>query len=1066
MLSQNNQLAEHLLKQKSSLIAQVSALHSQSKPDTLQKAHQLLEDWQQQYNLHYTTPDRDIVYALAFNNVLQGRITNAKQHIESLLEHFQNNLSILKLAIHIYTSVDAHAEPTKAMPLITHLQQLHPTQKKHCQLSLCICLRQSKKNKEALSLARQILDQYPDDQKAISNYANCLDSLGFVEQALNYYKTLYQHDRNNPIYIFMVAQTAMIAHQCDLAHEMFNQLLTYNITQSLRAASEVYHAKVFEIEGNYTKACAPIESFANADAMAVRHRNFPVPQWKGERTQNLLIYGELAIGDQLAALRLVAQASKQVDNIYLSIDPRLHALINKDIQNIAIIKNSWLQEELIFHDPGIKIDKVIATISLYAIYPTLPQQFDPFVVSLHREKEKIAKIRKKLHTKLNQKFMIGLSWFSTTKTPSLRSLRSIEIEALQPLFALEDCVFISLQHGLDRTQTKAIQAISQGRFIQLEELDIDKDLHIPALIMSALDLVITTGNSTLHIAGALGLECWALLPKFWPSYYRIKNNQMYWYRDIRVFMQRNNMQWDDVITEVVLQLKSHIAVKSNHSDTHQILDFDKLYPIAVQGDSKAIDAAVEPWITHHDHPFPEQVCDAWLLKAYSRHNMPHGELTDNMIANALSYNKKSSRAWHAYGYACYCKKLYREAIEALQNAIALSSKDFPLAWYHLGQALLNNHSIDEAIVAFKQNIKSSCPNIQAYLELSFILNQRQQLDEEEKYLKAAIKLFDNPKSKFNYALNLIAQGKYQEAWPYYQFRYAAYDHTQHQLPGKIWKGESCNEHYLVLYAEQGIGDLLVQLLSLQYIECKQNITLICDKRLHSLLKRSFPNLNMIDMTTIENDINAFRSFRHPRFLNQHTGALPQILKLPRLDDPNFRNPILKPNPERALQYKQYLQKKFKNKKLVGIAWTTKNPNTAYKSINLADMVPAVERPEIQLINLQFGLDLNISEKFKYLDQFNIFAVKDLNLWEDIDGVIALISILDLVITSSNSNVQFAGSVGTRTIVLTPTINTWSLSLAHGEQSAWFKNMRIIRQKQPDDWQPVLKDLSKAIDQFI
>jgi len=73
--------------------------------------------------------------------------------------------------------------------------------------------------------------------------------------------------------------------------------------------------------------------------------------------------------------------------------------------------------------------------------------------------------------------------------------------------------------------------------------------------ISALDLVISVDNSTVHIAGALGIPTWTLLPFDcdWRWFLKCRDYTP-WYQTMRLFRQKIPGDWAQVIDRVCKSL--------------------------------------------------------------------------------------------------------------------------------------------------------------------------------------------------------------------------------------------------------------------------------------------------------------------------------------------------------------------------------------------------------------------------------------------------------------------------------------------------------------------------------
>ena len=83
--------------------------------------------------------------------------------------------------------------------------------------------------------------------------------------------------------------------------------------------------------------------------------------------------------------------------------------------------------------------------------------------------------------------------------------------------------------------------------------------------VSALDLVISTSNATVHMAGALGEKVWNLLPYIPDWRWMLKRKDTPWYPSMKLFRQTRMNNWSDVFQQVSLELNQYI---SNHCATN------------------------------------------------------------------------------------------------------------------------------------------------------------------------------------------------------------------------------------------------------------------------------------------------------------------------------------------------------------------------------------------------------------------------------------------------------------------------------------------------------------------
>ena len=91
-----------------------------------------------------------------------------------------------------------------------------------------------------------------------------------------------------------------------------------------------------------------------------------------------------------------------------------------------------------------------------------------------------------------------------------------------------------------------------------EVVDIGKDLKdfaITSATLSNLDLVICNDTSLAHLAGALNIPCYILLPYEVNWRWHTDLSKCDWYDSVKLFRQKSIGDWNGVFEEVLEELK-------------------------------------------------------------------------------------------------------------------------------------------------------------------------------------------------------------------------------------------------------------------------------------------------------------------------------------------------------------------------------------------------------------------------------------------------------------------------------------------------------------------------------
>jgi ADP-heptose:LPS heptosyltransferase len=154
---------------------------------------------------------------------------------------------------------------------------------------------------------------------------------------------------------------------------------------------------------------------------------------------------------------------------------------------------------------------------------------------------------------LGPKMKVGIAWTGGNKNTG-KARRSVDLYDLLPILR-QDATFVSLQYMdspevLSLERDHGIKVHHWKRAVQSEDHD---DC---AALVAELDLVITVQTAIVHLCGALGQTCWAMLPKTPRWFYGITGDSMPWYKSVKLYRQR--YKWVDLIAEVGTDLRNLI----------------------------------------------------------------------------------------------------------------------------------------------------------------------------------------------------------------------------------------------------------------------------------------------------------------------------------------------------------------------------------------------------------------------------------------------------------------------------------------------------------------------------
>ena len=203
--------------------------------------------------------------------------------------------------------------------------------------------------------------------------------------------------------------------------------------------------------------------------------------------------------------------------------------------------------------PGVKRARLLSL--PHAIGVEASSDLGHRVPYLYAEPERVARWTERIR---GPDFKVGIVW-QGNPAYDLDHLRSPPLRHYLPLTALDGIQAFSLQkfHGVD--QLASVDPSTHPIVDLGPELDLDVAFLDTAATMKALDLVITSDTSIAHLAGALGVPTWVVLP-FAPDWrWPRTGSQTPWYPTMRLFRQTQSGDWAGVLKRVATALSERAA---------------------------------------------------------------------------------------------------------------------------------------------------------------------------------------------------------------------------------------------------------------------------------------------------------------------------------------------------------------------------------------------------------------------------------------------------------------------------------------------------------------------------
>lgn len=309
------------------------------------------------------------------------------------------------------------------------------------------------------------------------------------------------------------------------------------------------------------------------------------------------------------------------------------------------------------------------------------------------------------------------------------------------------------------------------------------------------------------------------------------------------------------------------------------------------------------------------------------------------------------------------------------------------------------------------------------------------------------------------AIAYMLAGEPTLAWRHYEKRFSPPAVLEARpFPQRWWEGGR-TAGKLLIWGEQGMGDE-VRFASLlpDVVALGHDVVLEADPRLVPIFARSFPSIEVI----------ARRSPPDARLLAPDIDAQIAMGSLARFFRPTLASftkacSYLTPDPERRIRSERWISSLGPGLK-VGIAWRSKHRDIRSSRMHttLDAWKPVLATPGVSFVNLQYGdseAELRMAEAMAGIE---IHHMPDLDLLDDLEGVLALSAGLDLIVSTCTSAYMLGAAAGVTTWLLKPRMYYLDLGQAG---APWFPETRGFLREPGESWERPMRAAAAMLREY-
>ena len=390
----------------------------------------------------------------------------------------------------------------------------------------------------------QAIERKPDHSHAYCNRGVVQQTLGLLDAALSSYDHAIALNAGDFMAHYNRALLMQELSRWDEALASYGRAIELN-PQFADAHCNRAMAQLFL--GDFRSGWRGYEwRWANAERLGIgAARSFVQPLWLGNESiagKRLLLFGEAGFGDTLQFCRYATLCAQAGAIVILEAPQSLLSLLGSlDGVNQLIAPDSDLP----------RFDYQCPLLSLPLAFRTTLDTIPAPARYLQADATRIAKWRERLGERRRPR--VGLAWSGNPKHANDHR-RSIPLADWMGHLPTEFDYFRLQTHVRDADRA-ALD--SNDLIISLE--DELTDFGNTAALCECLDLVITVDTSLAHLAGALGIRTWVLLP-YTPDFRWLQHrSDSPWYPTLKLYRQSIADDWAGVFEQVAADLRNEFG---------------------------------------------------------------------------------------------------------------------------------------------------------------------------------------------------------------------------------------------------------------------------------------------------------------------------------------------------------------------------------------------------------------------------------------------------------------------------------------------------------------------------
>ena len=274
-------------------------------------------------------------------------------------------------------------------------------------------------------------------------------------------------------------------------------------------------------------------------------------EWDGTKGGVVLVCPEQGLGDEVSFASMFPDLIRDSGSVVIECNAKLGGLFRRSFPDAKVYGTRqfgrWGWNEVDMHP-----DYSISAGELGRFYRRSKEAFPgtPYLVA---DPDRRTMWRALFDSR--KKPTIGIAWTGGLYETG-NKLRRLSLEQLLPVFESIDAHWVSLQYKPAGEEIKAFrEKYPHIDLVEYPYATLTQDYDDTAALVAELDLVICMQQAVLHLAGALGKECWGLIPRRSLWRYGESGDSMVWYNSVKLIREDRD-GWAKPIERVANALRA------------------------------------------------------------------------------------------------------------------------------------------------------------------------------------------------------------------------------------------------------------------------------------------------------------------------------------------------------------------------------------------------------------------------------------------------------------------------------------------------------------------------------